>query len=412
MAFGTNACMISMGNSMGSTPPPPLHCSSSPSWHFIKYLAAGSSSPSEWPTCTQIFLASSMGLILAAVIHFRVKEIRDLKIVPRIKLSDSGQILKLERFPHYVARQMGFADKRECPTLCKLASEYIRKAEGCEEDIYNFFAAEPGADSLFIKLVEELERLILSYFAFHWSQVSNMISQVLNAADHTEPKKKLKNIVMAATRNIPSRECQEWTLLVEYEGPYKKAVYQVTVEQKKKILEWLVQLRFPDGYTSNFQRIVDLEKLSTKNMKSHDCHVIMQRLLSVALKENLPANVWACIADVSQIFQLICSPVLNKKALEDLHRNLPTIMCNLEKVFPPSFFDGMEHLLIHLPWEARKGGPPFYRWMYSFERFLRELKKKVTNKAHVGARVENVIKNILLNMHYIQIVSNEKIFPV
>ncbi|CAH9111690.1 unnamed protein product [Cuscuta epithymum] len=173
----------------------------------------------------------------------------------------------------------------------------------------------------------------------------------------------------------------------EYEGPYKKVVYQVTVEQKQKILEWLIQLRFPDGYTSNFKRIVDLEKLSIKNMKSHDCHVIMQRLLSVALKENLPANVWACIVDVSQLFQLICSPVLNKKALEDLHRNVPTIMCNLEKVFPPSFFDGMEHLLIHLPWEARRGGPPFYRWMYSFERFLRELKKKVTNKAHVGASI-------------------------
>lgn len=78
------------------------------------------------------------------------------------------------------ARQIGFADKRECPNLCKLASDYIRKIEGCEEEIYNFFVNEPGADSLFIKLVEELERLILSYFAFHWSQASNMISQVLN----------------------------------------------------------------------------------------------------------------------------------------------------------------------------------------------------------------------------------------
>ncbi|RAL44241.1 hypothetical protein DM860_015601 [Cuscuta australis] len=194
--------MITEGNTMGSSHPPPhLHCSSSSSGHLIKYLAG--SSPSEYhtkPTCTQILVASSMGLIFAAVMHFRIKEIRDLKIVPRIKLSDSGKILKFERFPQYVARQMGFADKRECPTLCKLASDYIRKSEGCEEEIYNFFATEAGADSLFIKLVEELERLILSYFAFHWSQASNMISQVLNAADHTEPKKKLKNIVMAATR--------------------------------------------------------------------------------------------------------------------------------------------------------------------------------------------------------------------
>lgn len=123
---------------------------------------------------------------------------------------------------------MGFADKRECPTLCKLASEYIRKLDGCEEEIYNFFAGEPEADSLFIKLVEEIERCILSYFAFHWSQASHTIGQVKDfppiyptlsltqihsqemsfsffmflqiLSAESEPKKKLKHIFMAATR--------------------------------------------------------------------------------------------------------------------------------------------------------------------------------------------------------------------
>ncbi|RAL52831.1 hypothetical protein DM860_007599 [Cuscuta australis] len=96
---------------------------------------------------------------------------------------------------------MGFSDRRECPTLCKLASDYIIKADGCEEEIYNFFANEPAADSLFVKLVEEFEMLILSYFAFHWSQASNMISQALVSADKSPgPGKKLKNFVMEATR--------------------------------------------------------------------------------------------------------------------------------------------------------------------------------------------------------------------
>lgn len=76
------------------------------------------------------------------------------------------------------ARQMGFHDNRDCPYLCKLASDYIRKEEGCEEDMYSFFGDDPQADSLFIKLVEEFERCILSYFAFHWSHASFMITQV------------------------------------------------------------------------------------------------------------------------------------------------------------------------------------------------------------------------------------------
>ncbi|BFG43044.1 hypothetical protein CerSpe_293180 [Prunus speciosa] len=149
-------------------------------------------------TFTQILVASSIGIIIAAAVHYRLRKLKDQKIIPRLKISDSSRVQhKLERFPHYVARQLGFKDRRECPHLCKLATEYIRKFEGFEDDIYNFFSSEPDADSLFVKLVEEFERCILSYFAFHWSLADLMISQILSC---DEPKKKLKNIVMAATR--------------------------------------------------------------------------------------------------------------------------------------------------------------------------------------------------------------------
>lgn len=77
------------------------------------------------------------------------------------------------------ARQIGFADRRECPHLCKFAAEYIRKSEGWEDDIYALFSTEPDVDSLYVKLVEEFERCILSYFAFHWSHADLMISQVI-----------------------------------------------------------------------------------------------------------------------------------------------------------------------------------------------------------------------------------------
>lgn len=87
------------------------------------------------------------------------------------------------RFSHHRARvlmQQGNWDLQieENARICKLASDYIRKAEGCEEELYAFFANEQDADSLFIKMVEEFERCILSYFAFHWKHASYMISQV------------------------------------------------------------------------------------------------------------------------------------------------------------------------------------------------------------------------------------------
>ncbi|TXG63772.1 hypothetical protein EZV62_010766 [Acer yangbiense] len=145
------------------------------------------------PTITQILVASSLGLIIAAAMHYRYRKLRDQKVIPRRRSSDSGRVEKLES----AARQMGFSDKRECPILCKLAAEYISKSEGYEDDIYSFFADEPDADTLFIKLVEEFERCILSYFGFHWSDTDLLISQVLSS---DEPKRKLKSIVIAATR--------------------------------------------------------------------------------------------------------------------------------------------------------------------------------------------------------------------
>ena len=53
----------------------------------------------------------------------------------------------------------------------------------------------------------------------------------------------------------------------------------------------------------------------------------------------------------------------------------------LEKIFPPSFYDIMVHLSIHLVDEAKIGGPVQYRWMYPIERYLRRLKSYVRNKA-------------------------------
>ncbi|XP_031272405.1 uncharacterized protein LOC116130853 [Pistacia vera] len=153
---------------------------------------------------SRILAASFIGAIsVAAANHYRhrYKEEaeEDQYIIPRLDRTKSGRLGKLERFSHYVARQMGFADANECPRLSKLAYDYLRKTKGCEESVYEFFANEPEGESLCVKLIEEFDRCILSYFAFHWSHASDMISQVLSV-ESDQNKTKLKNFVMAATR--------------------------------------------------------------------------------------------------------------------------------------------------------------------------------------------------------------------
>ncbi|KAL0331745.1 UNVERIFIED_CONTAM: hypothetical protein Sangu_1720000 [Sesamum angustifolium] len=166
-----------------------------------------------------------------------------------------------------------------------------------------------------------------------------------------------------------------------------KAVYTLTKDQKRKVCEWVKCLRFPDGYASNLSRCVDMTELRLHGMKSHDCHIFMQKLIPIAFQEMVPEHVWSALMEVSLMFQVLCSTTLDIRKVQELEDSVAVVMCNLENVFPPAFFNSMEHLILHLPYETRVEGPVQYRWMYPFERFLRELKKKVKNKAHIEASI-------------------------
>ena len=76
------------------------------------------------------------------------------------------------------------------------------------------------------------------------------------------------------------------------------------------------------------------------------------------------------LIEISLFFKELTSTNLSIDGLRKLESNIAIILCKLERIFPPSFFDSMEHLPIHLPYEAIVGGPVQYRWMYPFERLV------------------------------------------
>jgi hypothetical protein len=93
------------------------------------------------------------------------------------------------------------------------------------------------------------------------------------------------------------------------------------------------------------------------------------------------------IAGIGSFFRDLCTRTLTEDVIAQLDANIPILLCNLEKIFPPSFFDVMEHLPIHLPYEAELGGPVHFRWMYPFERFMGHLKRKAKNLAKVEGSI-------------------------
>ena len=111
-----------------------------------------------------------------------------------------------------------------------------------------------------------------------------------------------------------------------------------------------------------------LKKIKIFGMKSHGCHVFMERLIPLAFRELLPKHVWIAITELSLCFKNLGTKVVHDKVLENLEKNIPLILCKLERIFPPSFFDSMEHLPVQLSHEVRLAGSVQYRWMYPFER--------------------------------------------
>ncbi|XP_057803652.1 uncharacterized protein LOC131018985 [Salvia miltiorrhiza] len=210
----------------------------------------------------------------------------------------------------------------------------------------------------------------------------NLFNTIMNTKGKTKDTAKSREELNRFCRR-PELEANEQT------GKYPKACYMLDNDEKRILLKWIEGLRFPDGYVSSLGRCVNLSTLQMFGMKSHDCHVMMQRVLPVALKDLLPFNVWKTITDLCLFFKDLTSPNIQVDNLLQMQKNIPVILCKLERIFPPSFFDSMEHLPIHLADEAMMAGPVQYRWMYPFERYLGKLKKTVKNKAKVEGSITN-----------------------
>uniref|UniRef100_A0A251URJ8 DUF4218 domain-containing protein n=1 Tax=Helianthus annuus TaxID=4232 RepID=A0A251URJ8_HELAN len=116
-------------------------------------------------------------------------------------------------------------------------------------------------------------------------------------------------------------------------------------------------------------------------MKTHDCHVLLQKILPVAILPFLNKDIRETLIEFCQFFQKICSKTLYAKELEDMKTGIVIILCKLEKIFPPAFFTIMVHLCVHLPEEALLGGPVSQRWMFGIKRRMGTYKGYIRNFA-------------------------------
>ncbi|KAL5558570.1 hypothetical protein UlMin_034781 [Ulmus minor] len=158
------------------------------------------------------------------------------------------------------------------------------------------------------------------------------------------------------------------------------ACYTISRSEKKQFCSTLAGVKVPTGYSSNIKSLVQMKDLKLINLKSHDCHTLMQQLLPVAIRGVLPKEVRNTIIRLCYFFNSICSKIIDPSKLQQLQDEVVVTLCLLEKYFPPAFFDVMVHLTVHLPREIKFCGPVWLRWMYSMERYMKILKGYVRNR--------------------------------
>ncbi|KAL6225623.1 hypothetical protein ACLB2K_004472 [Fragaria x ananassa] len=170
---------------------------------------------------------------------------------------------------------------------------------------------------------------------------------------------------------------------------FEPADFEMKNDGKDKFLLALSQSRMPDGSASNIARRVRLKGRTIGGLKSHDNHTLLQQLIPLCIRSSLPKNVVEGLIDLGKFFKVLCSKLNCAADLEEARSRIIVTLCDLEKIFPPSFFDVMEHLPIHLAEEALIAGAVQFRWMYPIERYLLTLKQYVRQRAHPEASIAN-----------------------
>jgi len=116
------------------------------------------------------------------------------------------------------------------------------------------------------------------------------------------------------------------------------ALYSLSKDDKETLCKFLHGVKFPDGYAANIRRCVDINGCKLSGLKTHDLHVILQKLLPLVVQNILPEDVVIPLNELSRFFNSLCSKELELSEIEKLSTSIRETLCRLEMIFPPSFF--------------------------------------------------------------------------
>jgi hypothetical protein len=72
-------------------------------------------------------------------------------------------------------------------------------------------------------------------------------------------------------------------------------------------MKWMKDMKYPNGYAAGFRIYMNLKTMKMKGLKSHDFHIIMERLVLVMFRGYVSDAMWKTLAEVSYFNRQLCA---------------------------------------------------------------------------------------------------------
>jgi hypothetical protein len=111
-------------------------------------------------------------------------------------------------------------------------------------------------------------------------------------------------------------------------------------------------------------------ELKVSGNNTHDCHTMLSLFLAIATRVVNNPYLKMVITRLCHFFNAISKKIIDVVELDEISKEMCVTMCQLVMCFPLSFFDMIEHYVIHLADQVFVLDLMYMHHMYPYERHI------------------------------------------
>jgi hypothetical protein len=132
-----------------------------------------------------------------------------------------------------------------------------------------------------------------------------------------------------------------------------------------------------------------MSELKVSDYNTHGYHTMLSLFLAIAIRVVNHPYLKMVITRMCHFLNAISKKVIDVVDLDEIRKKMWVTVYQFEMCFPTSFFDMMEHYMIHLSDQIFVLGPTYIHYMYQYKRHMVVIKDYVRNRAHLeGSMIE------------------------